>query len=71
MKDIYIAVYKEDEKMAVFKFENSDSVGTHFFDTMIDNGYIIKNISEEEYNSCNIGDELSIQDIQNGDYKIE
>jgi len=71
MKDIYIAVYKDDEKLMVFKFKNHDTIGTNFFNTVIDNGYTIKNITEEEYNSCNIGDELTIDDIKNGNYTIE
>ena len=71
MKDTYIAVYNETEKMGVFKFENSNNVGTHFFDTMVDNGYTIKSISEEEYNACDIGDEISIEDLRDGNYTIE
>jgi hypothetical protein len=57
--------------MCVLKFGNSEKVSSHFFDTMIDNGYTIKSITEEQYNACNIGDELTIDDIKNGNYTIE
>jgi len=71
MKNTYVAVYSGDKMMCAFKFENSEKVSNHFFDVMTDNGYIIKSLTEEEYNLCTLGDELSIDDIKNGNYRVE
>jgi hypothetical protein len=71
MKDIYIEILKDEEQMCVLKFGNSEKVSSHFFDTMTDNGYTIKSITEEQYNACNIGDEISLKDLNDGNYNIE
>jgi hypothetical protein len=40
-------------------------------DSLFDAGYVITHSTKEEYDSFNAGDELSIDDIKNGNYRID
>jgi hypothetical protein len=40
-------------------------------DSLFDAGYVITHSTKEEYDSFNGGDELSIDDIKNGNYRID
>lgn len=66
---IYIKVTKDDVIMGVLNFEDSDVV-INFFDKMYEKGFKIEKITEEQYNSDEYGDEVSSDDINNGNYKI-
>jgi len=67
---VYISVSKGDMEMGVLKIEDENDL-INIFNKMYDNGFEIKKITEEEYNSVDYGDELSSDDINNGNYKIE
>lgn len=66
----YISVIKDNIELGVLKFQEIEDT-VKFFDDMYNNGYIIKKITEEYYNSFQFGDELTIDDIKKGNYRIE
>jgi hypothetical protein len=44
---------------------------TNTVDSLFDTGYVITRSTKEEYDSFDGGDELSIDDIKNGNYLVE
>lgn len=68
---LYISILKNDFLIGVICFHDKKAMTSSVFDLFYDNGYIIKEISKEEYDDYSEGDELAIEDIINDNFKIE
>ena len=71
--EVYIKIEMDDELIGFIRFENEEVLAENedFFNGMFDNGFQITRSSEQEYNEFDGGDELTIDDIQNGNYRID
>lgn len=70
-KKLYISVSENNCIVAVLCFDNRKSMNTTFFDVFHDNGYTVKEITKKEYDEYDKGDELTLDDIKNKNYKKE
>lgn len=70
-KKLYISISENGIVVGVLCFDDKKSMTSVFFDAFHDNGYVIKEITKKEYDDYDEGDELSIEDIQKGNYKKE
>ena len=64
----YASIYKDDKQIGVITLEE---ISIEFLDKMFDMGYDIKNITQKEYDDYDEGDELTMDDIRNGNYREE
>jgi hypothetical protein len=71
--EVYIKIEMDGELIGFIRFENEEVLAENedFFNGMFDNGFQITRSSEQEYNEFDGGDELTIDDIQNGNYRID
>lgn len=70
-KKLYISISDKNIIVGVMCFDNKAHMNCAFFDTFHDNGYVIKEITKKEYDEYDGGDELTIEDIKNGNYRRE
>jgi hypothetical protein len=54
-----------------FPDEETLSDNTEFFDEMFDSGFRIEKTTKEEYDAYQGGDEITVEDIKNGNYRID
>jgi hypothetical protein len=71
--EIYIKIEKNGDLIGYLTFPDEDVLenSIEVMDSLFDTGYIITRSTKEEYDSFDGGDELSIDDIKNGNYRIE
>ena len=71
--EIYIKIEMDGELIGFIRFENEEVLAENedFFNGMFDNGFQITRSNKEEYDKFDGGDELTIDDIQNGNYRID
>lgn len=65
---VYMGIFKDDEQVGVFEFNNIEDVTISFVDGLHDLGYVLNKISKEEYKSFSEGDELTIEEFVQGYY---
>ena len=65
---VYMGIFKDDEQVGVFEFNNIEDVTISFVDGLHDLGYVLMKISKEEYKSFSEGDELTIEEFVQGYY---
>lgn len=70
---VYIKIEKNGFLVGYLNFPDEDTMADNmiFFDDMFDAGYILTRTTKEEYDSFEGGDELSVEDIKNGNYQID
>ena len=66
--EVYIKIEKNGDLIGYVTFPDEDVLGNNIeiMDSLFDAGYVITHSTKEEYDSFNGGDELSIDDIKNG-----
>ena len=71
--EVYVKIWKDDDMLGFLKFDDEESLteNTEFLDTMFDYGFRIEKTTEQEYIDFDGGDELSVDDIKKGNYRIE
>ena len=71
--EVYIKIEKNGDLIGYLTFPDEDVLGNNIeiMDSLFDVGYVITHSTKEEYDSFNGGDELSIDDIKNGNYRID
>ena len=71
--EVYVKIWKDDDMQGFLKFDDEESLteNTEFLDTMFDYGFRIEKTTEQEYIDFDGGDELSVDDIKKGNYRIE
>jgi hypothetical protein len=71
--EVYIKIEKNGDLIGYVTFPDEDVLGNNIeiMDSLFDTGYVITRSTKEEYDSFDGGDELSIDDIKNGDYNID
>ncbi len=71
--EVYIKIEKNGDLIGYLTFPDEDALGNNIeiMDSLFDAGYVITHSTKEEYDSFNAGDELSIDDIKNGNYRID
>ena len=71
--EVYIKIEKNGDLIGYVTFPDEDVLGNNIeiMDSLFDAGYVITHSTKEEYDSFNGGDELSLDDIKNGNYRIE
>ena len=71
--EVYIKIEKNGDLIGYLTFPDEDVLGNNIelMDSLFDAGYVITHSTKEEYDSFNGGDELSIDDIKNGNYRID
>jgi len=71
--EVYIKIEKNGELIGYITFPDEDVLGDNIeiMDSLFDTGYVVTHSTKEEYDSFDGGDELSIDDIKNGNYDIE
>jgi hypothetical protein len=54
-------------------FPDEETLGDNidFMDSLFDIDYVVTRSTKEEYDSFDGGDELSVEDIKNGNYRID
>jgi len=71
-EEIYIGVYdKNEELIGVFNYEKLEDIETKFIDELHDLKFIIKPISKEIYDEFDSGDELTVDDLKKGNFRVE
>lgn len=71
--EVYIKIEKNGNLIGYVTFPDEDVMGDNIdvMDSLFDTGYVITRSTKEEYDSFDGGDELSIDDIKNGNYRVE
>ena len=71
--EVYIKIEKNGDLIGYLTFTDEDVLENNIeiMDSLFDAGYVITHSTKEEYDSFNGGDELSIDDIKNGNYRID
>jgi hypothetical protein len=71
--EVYIKIEKGGQLIGYLTFPDEDTLGDNmeFMDSLFDTNYVITRSTKEEYESFDGGDELSVEDIKNGDYSID
>ena len=71
--EVYIKIEKNGDLIGYLTFPDEDVLGNNIeiMDSLFDAGYVTTHSTKEEYDSFNGGDELSIDDIKNGNYRID
>jgi hypothetical protein len=71
--EVYIKIEKNGDLIGYVTFPDEDVLGDNIevMDSLFDTGYVITRSTKEEYDSFDGGDELSIDDIKNGNYLVE
>ena len=71
--EVYIKIEKNGDLIGYVTFPDEDVLGNNIeiMDSLFDAGYVITHSTKEEYDSFNGGDELSLDDIKNGNYRID
>ena len=65
-EEVFFGVYskKYDELLGVFASKQTDKQLTDYIDNFHDNGYVVKKISKEQYNSFDLGDEMTLDELK-------
>lgn len=61
---LFVSALKDEEVVGVFRFDNKESLDSEFFDLIYENGYTLKKITENDYESYDFGEEKSIESIR-------
>ena len=71
--EVYIKIEKSGQLIGYLTFPDEDTLGDNmeFMDSLFDTNYVITRSTKEEYESFDGGDELSVEDIKNGNYSID
>jgi hypothetical protein len=71
--EVYIKIEKNGDLIGYVTFPDEDVLGDNIevMDSLFDTGYVITRSTKEEYDSFDGGDELSVEDIKNGNYRID
>lgn len=71
--EVYIKIEKSGQLIGYLTFPDEDTLGDNmeFMDSLFDTNYVITHSTKEEYESFDGGDELSVEDIKNGNYSID
>ena len=71
--EVYIKIEKNGDLIGYLTLPDEDVLGNNIeiMDSLFDAGYVITHSTKEEYDSFNGGDELSLDDIKNGNYRID
>lgn len=71
--EVYIKIEKNGTLIGYVTFPDEDvmSDNMEFIDSLFDSDYVITRTTKEEYDSFQGGDELSIDDIKMGNYRIQ
>lgn len=71
--EVYIKIEKNNELIGYVTFPDEDVLAENmsFMDGLFDLDYVITRTTKEEYESFDGGDELTVEDIQNGNYRID
>lgn len=70
-ENIYVGLYKNNILMSVLCFNKIEDITTDYIDNFHDNGFVVKSIKKSDYDGFNDGDELSIDDLKHGKYKVQ
>ena len=65
---VYLGIYKNGIGMGVFQFNSIEDVTISFVDGLHDLGYVLKKITQENYEYFSEGDELNVKDFIEGYY---
>jgi hypothetical protein len=65
---VYLGIYKNGIGMGVFQFNSIEDVTISFVDGLHDLGYVLKKITQENYEDFSEGDELNVKDFIEGYY---
>jgi hypothetical protein len=71
--EVYIKIEKGGQLIGYLTFPDEDTLedNMEFMDSLFDTNYVITRSTKEEYESFDGGDELSVEDIKNGNYRID
>ena len=71
--EVFVKVWSKDNFVGFLQFPDEETLSdnTEFFDEMFDSGFRIEKTTKKEYDDYQGGDELTIEDIKNGDYRID
>jgi len=65
-QSIFVSVLNSDQQVfCVLKFLNQEDVRTEFVDSLHDQGFVLKPITEEEYKAFDEGDEMPLEELSN------
>lgn len=71
MEKIYIGVFKGNQPMGTMVFNSIDEVEVSFIDGLHDAGYELQAFTKEQYDAFEEGDELTIDELADGEYYYE
>lgn len=71
MEKIYIGVFKGNQPMGTMVFNSIDEVEVSFIDGLHDAGYELQAFTKEQYDAFEEGDELTIDELAEGEYYYE
>jgi len=71
MEKIYIGVFKGNQPMGTMLFNSIDEVEVSFIDGLHDAGYELQAFTKEQYDAFEEGDELTIDELAEGEYYYE
>ena len=71
--EVFVKVWSKDNLLGFLQFPDEETLSdnTEFFDSMFDGGFRIEKTTKEEYDAYQGGDEITVEDIKNGNYRIE
>jgi len=71
--EVYIKIEKGGQLIGYLTFPDEETLGDNidFMDSLFDIDYVVTRSTKEEYDSFDGGDELSVEDIKNGNYRID
>ena len=71
--EVYIKIKKGGQLIGYLTFPDEETRGDNidFMDSLFDIDYVVTRSTKEEYDSFDGGDELSVEDIKNGNYRID
>ena len=71
--EVFVKVWFKDNLLGFLQFPDEETLSdcSEFFDEMFDSGFKIEKSTKEEYDAYQGGDEIPIEDIKNGNYRIE
>ena len=64
---------KGGQLIGYLTFPDEETLGDNIdlMDSLFDTDYVVTRSTKEEYDSFDGGDELSVEDIKNGNYRID
>jgi hypothetical protein len=71
--EVYIKIKKGGQLIGYLTFPDEETLGDNidFMDSLFDPPPVVTRSTKEEYDSFDGGDELSVEDIKNGNYRID